>query len=107
MLGEYISLAYALLQTALSWNFIICECHQLHCIIMTVCTVLSALLVAMLLQFCNSSEEHRAYYTTKFMVQIDGNHKMADKLARVHGMKNMGSVSYVPHFQSVLNIIVN
>ena len=59
---------------------------------MAVCSVLSALLVTMLLQICNCGDDG-SYYTNRFMVEVEGGHKMADKVAHTHGMMNLGSVS--------------
>lgn len=50
------------------------------------------LLLSMALQLCHSKEKG-AYYVTRFMVQVDGDRKMADKVARAHGMRNMGQVN--------------
>ena len=58
---------------------------------MSVCTVLA---VALLLQLCSCIEEgDGSYYTTRFMVEVEGGHKMADKLGQTHGMRNLGPVS--------------
>ena len=59
---------------------------------MAVCSVFSALLVAMLLQICNCGDDG-SYYTTRFMVEVEGGQKMADKVAHTHGMMKLGSVS--------------
>ena len=59
---------------------------------MAVWTVFSAVLVVTLLHICNCGDDG-SYYTTRFMVEVEGGHKMADKLARAHGMMNLGSVS--------------
>ena len=59
---------------------------------MAVWAVLSALLVVTLLQLCNCGDDG-SYYTTRFMVEVEGGHKMADKVAHVHGLMNLGAVS--------------
>ena len=59
---------------------------------MAVCAVLSAILVVTLLQLCNCGDDG-SYYTTRFMVEVGGGYKMADKVARVHGLKHLGEVS--------------
>ena len=59
---------------------------------MAVCTVLSALLAATLLHLCTCGDDG-SYYTTRFMVEVRGGHKMAEQVAHAHGMMNLGSVS--------------
>ena len=58
---------------------------------MSVCTVF---VVALLLQLCSCIDEgDGSYYTTRFMVEVEGGHKMADKLGQTHGMRTLGRVS--------------
>lgn len=55
----------------------------------------SVLLLSMALQLCHCKEVKRAYYVTSFMVQVDGDRKTADQLARAYGMRNMGQVNEI------------
>ena len=61
---------------------------------MDVCNVSVTLLVAMLLHLCSCGDAG-SYYTTRFMVEIEGGLKTADKVAGAHGMKNLGPVSII------------
>ena len=61
---------------------------------MAVCTVFSALLVATLIQMCTCTDDG-SYSTSRFLVEVKGGHEMADKVARTHGLMNMGSVSII------------
>ena len=83
-------MVYKLLQTARVLNYT--AILDVYSIDMAVCDVFYALLVVTLLQLCNCGNDG-SYYTTRFMVEVGGGHKMADKVAHAHGMKNLGEVS--------------
>ena len=59
---------------------------------MAVCTMFSALLVAMLLHLCKCVDDG-SYYTTRFMIEVEGGYMTANKVAGAHGMMNLGGVS--------------
>ena len=59
---------------------------------MNVHIAISATLLAVVVQLCCANDPN-GYYTNRFMVQVDGDSEMAEKLAGALGMKSMGHVS--------------
>ena len=70
--------------------------------IMKAFIAVSVLLLSMALQLCHCKEK---YYVTRFMVQVNGDRKMADKVARAHGMRNMGQVNDLPSDVYICTVI--